>query len=126
VGYADLNRVIPQDAVVQFNPGDQDTDRMAMMADMLGVGHQSVIADDKGACGSELGGDPSGCPMLAAAIDSLYNGALAEQARTTCRQLGIQYLVARVYDRVWKDKSDWVWTLPAVVAQDGFRALNCK
>ncbi len=112
IGYAELNRVIPQNAVVQFNPEDQDTDRMAMMADMLGIRHQSAIADDKGACGSELGGDPSGCPMLAAAVDSIYNGASAAQARVACRKVGVQYLVARVYDPVWKDKNDWVWTLP--------------
>jgi hypothetical protein len=125
VGYAELNRVVPPNAVVQFNPEDQDTDRMAMMVDMLGVRHQAAISDNKGACGSEIGGDPSGCPILAAAIDALYNGASAEQARATCRQFGIQYLVARVYDPIWKDKSDWVWTLPAVVSWDDFRAVGC-
>ena len=126
LGYADLNRVIPQNAVVQFNPEDQGTDRMAMIADMLGVRHQVVIADDKGTCGSDLGGDPSGCPTLAAAIDGLYNGADAERTRATCHQLGIQYLIARVYDPVWKNKSSWVWTLEPVVLDDDFRALNCQ
>lgn len=125
VGYADLNAVIPQDAVVQFNPEDQGTDRMAMIADMLGVRHQVAIADDKGACGSEIGGDASGCPIVAAAIDALYNGASAEQARATCRQFGIQYLIVRVYDPVWKNKSSWVWTLPTVVENDDFRATRC-
>jgi hypothetical protein len=125
VGYTKLNAAISQDAVVQFNPEDQGTDRMAMIADMMGVRHQSVIADDKGACGSEIGGDSSGCPTLAAAIDRLYNGATADQARATCRQLGIQILIARVYDPVWRDKADWVWTLPTVVTADDFRALRC-
>lgn len=98
---------------------------MAMIADMLGVKHQVAIADDKGVCGSEIGGDPSGCPIVAGAIDELYNGASAEQARTICRQFGIRYLIARVYDPVWKNQSSWVWTLPTVVVSNEFRAVGC-
>jgi hypothetical protein len=81
---------------------------------------------DQQGCGAELGGDPSGCPAMAAAIDSLFNGATAEQARKTCRQFGIQYLVTRVYDPAWNDKTGWVWTLPPVVPDDEFRALDCR
>jgi hypothetical protein len=126
VGYAQLNAVIPQDAVVQFNPEDQGKDRMAMIANMVSVDHQVAIAIDQGSCGSDLGGDPSGCPILSSAIDYLYNGAPAEMARSACRQYGIQYLIARVYDPVWKDRNGWVWTLQPVVAISDFRALDCK
>jgi hypothetical protein len=81
---------------------------------------------DKPWCGSEFGGDPSGCPAMAAAIDPLFNGATAEQARATCHQYGVQYLVASIYDPAWKDKSDWVWTLSPVVSDEEFRALDCR
>jgi hypothetical protein len=95
-------------------------------ADLLGVAHQTTIFSDQQGCGSELGGDPSGCPLMAAAIDSLFSGATAEQARATCHQFGIQYLIARVYDTAWKSKSTWVWTLDPVVSGEEFRALDCR
>jgi hypothetical protein len=126
VGYAKLDQAIPQNAVVQFNPEDEAKDRMAAIVNMLGVDHQIAIAGDQGGCGSELGGDPAGCPILAAAIDGLFNGASAQQARTTCRQYGIQYLIARVYDPVWRNKSSWVWTLQPAVSTDDFRAMSCE
>jgi hypothetical protein len=63
---------------------------------------------------------------MAAAIDALYSGNTAEQARATCSRYGIQYLVARVYDPAWKNKDGWVWALRPVVADDEFRALDCR
>ncbi len=97
-----------------------------MIVNLLGIDHQSAIMSDEGSCGSDLGGDPAGCPIMAKAVDALYNGSSAEQARATCRQFGIQYLVVRVYDPVWKNKSSWVWTLNPVVADTDFRALDCR
>ena len=93
---------------------------MSMIVNMLGIDHQTAIAADNASCGSDLGGDSTGCPILSAAIDSLYNGASVEIARATCRQYGIQYLIARVYDPVWKDRSGWVWTLLPVVSTPDF------
>ncbi len=123
-GYAQLDRSIPRNAIVQFNP--RSSNLLVSAVDFLGIDHQVAIASDQQGCGSELGGDPSGCPGMAAAIDSLFNGATAEQARTTCHLYNIQYLVARIYDPAWKDKSGWVWTLSPVVAQEEFRALDCR
>jgi hypothetical protein len=126
VGYAKLNAVIPLDAVVQYNPWSPDPFWTSM--DWRDIGRQSAIVSDKGGCGSEFGGDPSGCATMAAAIDGLYTdtGVAAEKARSTCRQYSIQYLVARIYDPVWDNKKSWVWTLKPVVADDEFRALDCR
>lgn len=124
IGYARLEGSIPRDAIVQFNPASPPF--YWRTADLFGIDHQTAIAGDKPFCGAELGGDPSGCPAMAAAIDSLFNGASAEQARATCRQYGIQYLVARIYDPVWKDANGWVWTLKPVVSDEEFRALDCQ
>jgi len=124
VGFAQMNAAIPKAAVVQFNPFHKDAYWVA--ADLLGVAHQVAIVSDQEGCGSELGGNPAGCPAMAAAIDSLFNGASADQARATCHQYGIQYLVARVYDPAWKIKDSWVWTLNPVVSDDEFRALDCR
>ena len=125
IGYAQLDEFIPHDAVVQFNPVARE-DPLWTSVDLVGIDHQMVIGSDKLWCGSELGGDPAGCPSMAAAIDALYSGATAEQAHITCRQYGIQYLVARVYDPAWNDRRGWVWTLKPVVADEEFRALDCQ
>ncbi len=126
-GYAALNAAIPQDAIIQFNPASTNPSwTMWTSPDFLGVRHQIVTASDRLWCGSELGGDPTGCPAIAAAVHSLYNDASGSQARVVCSQYGMQYLVAYVYDPAWKDPQSWVWTLPSVVAQPKFRALDCR
>ena len=124
LGYAQLDASIPHDAIVQFNPSDHTS--FWDTADMLGVDHQIALSTDRPWCGAELGGDPSGCEPLAAAIDPLFQGANAEQARMTCRNFGIQYLVARITDPAWNDKTGWVWTLKPVVQDAEFRALDCR
>ncbi len=108
IGYGHLNAIIPADAVVQFDPFQANA--YWTMMDILNVKRQIAITNDQLWCGAELGGDPSGCISMAAAIDALYKGASAAQAQTTCRQLGIQYLIARVYDPAWKQADSWVWT----------------
>ncbi|MGA2727872.1 MAG: hypothetical protein ABSE96_08670 [Terracidiphilus sp.] len=124
LGYARLDASIPKGAVVQFNP--KFTNHLVTDLDLREVNHQIAITSDQPWCGSELGGDPAGCPSMAAAIDALYSGATAEQAHITCSQYGIQYLVARVYDPAWNDRRGWVWTLKRVVADEEFRALDCQ
>jgi hypothetical protein len=123
VGYAQLNAMIPDNAVVQFNPNHQQP--FWMTSDEVNVDHQMAIAGDRPWCGSEIGGDPRPCPAMATALDALYDGVSAEQARATCHQYGIRYLIARIYDPAWSDKDGWVWTLKPVVSQNEFRALDC-
>ena len=124
IGYARLDAAIPRDAVVQFNPSsDEDFWRNV---DQINVDHQLAIGGDELWCGSELGGDPSGCPAMIAAIRPLFKGATAEEARSTCRQYGIKYLVADKYDPAWNDRKGWVWTLSPVVSDPDFRALDCR
>ena len=124
IGYAQLDASIPRDAIVQFNPTPPNL--FWMDIDLLGVNHQIVMVTDQDGCGSKAGGDPDGCPAIAAAVDSLFSGVSRDQARATCRQFGIQYLVTRMYDPAWKDKTSWVWTLVPVVSNDEFRALDCR
>jgi hypothetical protein len=123
-GYEQLNRFIARDAIVQFNPSEENPVIRSII--QLNVRHQTAIAGDKEGCGSALGGDPKGCPIMAAVLDPVFHGSGAEQARTACREFGIQYLIADVYDPAWNDRSGWVWTLPAVVVEPEFRALDCR
>jgi hypothetical protein len=124
IGYARMNEVVPADFIVQYNP--EEPTLFWENADLLGVNHQTVISSERGQCGAELGGDPSGCRQMAAAIDTLFKSASADTAQETCRRFGIQILIARVYDPVWSDERSWVWTLKPVVADKEFRALTCS
>jgi hypothetical protein len=124
MGYGHLDPLIARDAIVQFNP--KHPDELFTAVDLLSVQHQAAIADDQNGCGSELGGDLRGCPVMADALDRVFNGATAEQARDTCREFGIQYLVVKVYDPAWSDREGWVWTLAPVVSDRDFRVLDCR
>jgi hypothetical protein len=124
LGYAKLDAAVPHDAVVQFNATDSWV--FWKNVDLGNIDHQVAIAGGAPSCGSELGGDPSGCPAMAAAILPLFKDATADQVRATCHDYGIGYLVTNVYDPVWNDKQSWVWTLSPVVADPEFRALDCR
>lgn len=123
VGYSRLDPLIPRNAIVQYNPAPLNA--YFAVIDQMSIDHQTVIAGDRDGCGSTLGGDPHGCPIMAAQLDALFRGDSANQARSTCRQFGIQYLVARIYDPAWNDPSGWVWRLPPVVSDPEFRVLAC-
>jgi hypothetical protein len=123
-GYSQLDRTIPRDAIVQFNPEIEN--RVLATIEQLNVQRQVAIAGDTEGCGSAVGGDPNGCVIMAAALDAVFRSASADQARGVCRQFGIQYLIANVYDPAWNGREGWVWTLPAVVADPRFRVLDCR
>ena len=124
LGYAHLADSIPNTAIVQYNPAALSI--FWTSVDWVGIDHQVAIAGDGAGCGSELGGDPTGCKPMAADIDALFRVGSAERARAVCGRYGIQYLVVRIYDPVWNDKSSWAWTLNPVVADEDFRALDCR
>ena len=124
LGYAKLDSAIPRDAVVQFDPASPNT--FWTNVDLANINRQAAIVSDTLWCGSELGGDPSGCPAMLAAIPPLFLHATAGSARTVCRAYHIDYLVADIYDPVWNDKSSWVWALHPVVSDPEFRALDCR
>jgi hypothetical protein len=124
IGYSELDARIASGAIVQYNPaglGLFGTD-----VDMTGSNHQAAMFDDHLFCGSVWGGDDSGCPDMRTTIDALYAGAQAGEARDACARYSISYLVARVTDPAWQNKNSWVWTLPSVVADEDFRALDCR
>lgn len=124
IGYVELDATIPRDAIVQPNPSSPNA--FWSLVDDVNIDRQRAIAGDQPWCGAELGGDPSGCKPMAAAIDALFNGATADQARTTCQTYKIGYLVSRIYDPAWQNKRSWVWTLNPVVSDPEFRALECE
>lgn len=123
-GFRELHAVIPPDSVVQTNPANLNYFKRA--AYVAQIGYQTAITGDEPFCGSELGGDPAGCPVMASKLDSLYRSGSAEEARATCADFGIGYLIATVNDDVWKDNGSWAWKLQPVIADPEFRAIKCQ
>lgn len=123
-GFEELNKAISPGAVVQANPSD--INRFRETTQVMNNPHQTAISYDHPWCGSELGGDPAGCSVMAPRIDRIFRRATASEAQSVCRDFGIDFLVAEVNDAIWSDRGSWVWSLKAVVAQPEFRALGCK
>jgi len=124
IGYSQLDTAIAQNAVVQANPDYPGP--LWIATDWIGINHQTVVSSSPGSCGAEFRGDSTGCKPMAAEIETLFHGATAEQARAVCRRYGIQYLVTRLNDPAWEERQSWVWTLNPVVADEHFRALDCR
>jgi hypothetical protein len=124
IGYGQLDSTIPRDAIVQPNPASPNA--FWSLIDDVNIDRQRAITSDQPWCGAELGGDPSGCKPMATAIDALFRGATADQARATCQTYKIGYLVSRIYDPAWQNKQSWVWTLTPVISNPEFRALDCE
>ena len=123
-GYTVLNRLIPGNAIVQYNP------RVPNMwwrdIDMLSVNRQVAAFSDEWLCGSLWGGDPAACTIMANDLRQLYATGSAGDAARVCQRWGIDYLVAHERDEAWSLNMSWVWTLRPVVGAEGFRAVQCR
>jgi hypothetical protein len=124
IGYAQLRTVIPPSAIVQYNPSAPNPYWMDI--DMVNIGQQTAMVSNRLQCGSLWGGDPSQCASMTRDIDALFRAGSVSESRAVCSRYNIDYLVARIYDPVWKDKDSWVWNLKPVVAYEEFRALDCQ
>ncbi len=123
MGFAKLDAAIPNGAVVQSNP--QLVNPFRVHDDIMEIGHQTAITVTA-MVRFRTGGRRFGVFGHGYRIRCPFKGADAQQARATCREFGIQYLVARIYDPAWQDKESWVWKLNPVVANEEFRALDCR
>lgn len=120
--YSEMDRKIPRDARVQYDPGNSG---YVDYAEALQAGRQMVSAGPT--CNVSFGGDISPCAAIRNGIAQLYSaGALPEaEAGHVCDQIGVQYLMVTRWDTVWTAKDSWVWTLPAVVALPDARVVRC-
>jgi hypothetical protein len=141
-GFDEMDKHIAKDAVVQYN-----TARLAtpiMFAQVMQVNRQTV--DGQPGCGTAFGGDVPECARIEAGVRRLFSttnspdpsddeeslsvpagkSISAEEARSTCKSLGVDYLVATRWDGVWTDRQGWAWTLPKVVDTNEVRVIDCN
>jgi len=120
--YAELAGKIPATARVQYDPVPGG---YFLSAQMLALNHQVITEEVP--CNVSFGGEASACPAIQNDVDKLFavSGDSAVEAVKVCSQLGIQYLVATRWDKVWQASDGWVWHLPVVVGEPSARVVAC-
>jgi len=116
--YEALNDQLPSSAVLQSNPSKQYT-----ILHMLYSGHDAAAGD--GGCGTDFGGDPGLCAVRVKKLAGLFAFPDGSNLDATCHEYGIEALVVEDTDRVWRDRSSWVWSRRPAVANDYVRAFRC-
>jgi hypothetical protein len=133
--FAELNRVAQRSAVVQFNAVDPTSDphgdvvppyQFYTRALLMDSGRQVLNAEPE--CAVEFGGDAGPCAAIRAATARLYGAGAptAAWAKEYCGRFGVGYLAVSHLDPAWGDTQGWVWGLPVVAAEPGFRIVRCR
>ena len=118
-GYAELDRMVSPDAIVQHNPAT-----LGYVPFLLYSRYQAVAAVP--GCNTVFGGDPAKCAPLYSELHDLYlRPARGADLDELCDRMSIDVLVASDLDRAWADKKSWVWTTEPLVANPYLRAIPC-
>ena len=124
-GFETMDRKIPVNAVVQYNITQPSED--FLFAELQSVGRQVAVALP--GCGVAFGAPAGECGPREEAVGKLFppSGSISGQAaRTLCKQLGIDYLIASRWDGPWMNPNSWAWKLPLTVGTDSVRVTDCK
>jgi len=120
--YAELPGKIPASARMQYNPASGG---YFLSAQMLALNHQVITEEEP--CNVSFGGEASACPAIQSGVATLFaSGGSISEAAKACHELGIEYLVATRWDKVWQVPEGWVWRLPVVVGEPSVRVVACR
>jgi hypothetical protein len=120
--YESLDKMLPQNAIVQHNPNAEPGDVF------YGLYADRQAAAETSGCGVVFGGDPALCPGIIGPINDLFEkpGAVDPgRVDGICHDLSIDALVVKDTDKVWTDKSSWVWKKQPDLANDYARVFLC-
>jgi len=120
--YEGLKNHLPQDAIVQHNPNAIPGDPF------YGLYADRQAAAETSQCGVVFGGDPALCAGIIGPINNLFDKPRAVDAGRVdgvCKDLSIDALVVKDTDKVWADKSSWVWKKQPDLANDYARVFLC-
>ena len=109
----------PETIIVQQNPDAvyQDTFYGA-------YGDRQTIAVGY-ICGSSFGGDPQECQSTMANLAPLFAGGGTQVLSDACRNLPMDFVIAKDTDKAWHDPSSWVWTGAPVYSNSFTRIFAC-
>jgi hypothetical protein len=124
--YAQLDRIVPADSVVQYNPESSLINQMLIYSR-----YQQADASSPG-CMTVFGGSLTQCATAEDGLQTIfdpssragYNPPKAEVDRV-CRALRIDVLVVNALDPVWERADSWVWQDTPVVQNEFVRIYRC-
>jgi len=120
--YEWLRARTPARAVIQQNPNTPVQDTFYGL-----YGNRQTVAEDT-TCGTTFGGDPRECVTIMDRLTRLFSidGTSSSQGfDTACESLPIDIVVAKDTDKVWNDRSSWVWTRTPIFSNNFVRLFAC-
>ena len=115
--YERLGRELPENAIVQQNPG-------AIPGDLfygLYADRQTFV--ETPSCGVVFGGDASLCGGILTVIQRVFDhGNNLDQV---CQEFSISAVIVKDTDAVWNDKTSWVWKREPLIGNNYARAFRC-
>jgi hypothetical protein len=133
--FAAFDRIAPRDAVISFNPIDQNLSGTAEVMSpnefyqrmlVMDAGRQILNAESK--CATHFGGNPNACPSIQIATAQLFASPSpsAQWAHEYCSRFGVQYLLLGHRDPAWETDIGWPTSLPVVAQEPGLKLLKCN
>lgn len=121
--YAEIDRVAPANAVVQYNPDSKLTTSMLVYSR-----YQQAAADP--GCNTPFGGSAAECAPVEAALQDIFDphaGGFSSKAEVDkiCQSLHINVLLVNALDPVWNRKDSWVWQDTPVIQNQFVRVYRC-
>jgi hypothetical protein len=119
--YDSLGKIVPADAVVQYNPY-----AAVFIPHQLYSDHDAAIGQPS--CGANFGGELARCAGRAEAVAVLFGKPSASESASLdviCRKYRIDVMLVDDNDPVWKDPNSWAWSRKPLLANDHVRALAC-
>jgi hypothetical protein len=121
--YAELDRTVPANAVVQYYPESKLT------TSMLVYSRYQQAAGDSG-CIATFGGTAAECAQVQAGLTAIFDphsgGNISKtQVDKICQSLHIDVLLVNALDPIWNAKDSWVWQSTPIIQNDFVRVYKC-
>jgi hypothetical protein len=122
--YAELDHVVPSNAVVQYNPDTQLSTPMLIYS-------RYQQADAGGSnCLTEFGGSMAQCPATQVGLKAIFDPQLGDKSSKAevdeiCQSLHINVLLVNALDPVWNRKDSWVWQDTPIIQNEFVRVYGC-
>jgi hypothetical protein len=122
--YAELDRVLPSNAVVQFNPDTQ------LSTPMLIYSRYQQADAGGSSCLTEFGGSMAQCPAAQVGLKAIFDPRLSDKSSKAevdeiCQSLHINVLLVNALDPVWNRKDSWVWQDTPIIQNEFVRIYGC-
>jgi hypothetical protein len=122
--YAELDRVVPAAAIVQYNPATK------LAAHMLVYSRYQQVDAGGSDCSTEFGGSLAQCATVQAGLQAIFDPHTGENSSKAkidkvCRTLHVNVLVINALDPVWKRGDSWVWQDTPVIQNEFVRMYRC-